>query len=70
MLLKINGESQSIDARSLTIADLLRQQKIATPEMVSVQRNGEFVERDSYATTALAENDEIDFLYFMGGGAA
>ncbi len=69
MLLKINGDTQHFDKQGVTIDDLLRQEKIQAPEMVSVQRNGEFVERGEYATTVLSENDEIDFLYFMGGGA-
>jgi sulfur carrier protein len=69
MFLKINGESHSIEEQGLTIADLLFRQKIQAPEMVSVQRNGDFVERSEYTTTLLADDDEIDFLYFMGGGA-
>jgi sulfur carrier protein len=31
--------------------------------------NGEFVERANYGNASLKENDEVDFLYFMGGGA-
>jgi sulfur carrier protein len=36
--------------------------------MVSVQLNGEFVSRDDYESVSLKEDDEVDFLYFMGGG--
>jgi sulfur carrier protein len=68
MFVKVNGETQAIEKETLTIAELLVRNKVQAPEMVSVQRNGEFVERHEYPTTALAENDEIDFLYFMGGG--
>jgi sulfur carrier protein len=41
---------------------------VEQPDMVSVQLNGEFVDRPSYASTQLKERDEVDFLYFMGGG--
>ncbi len=68
MKIKVNGTAQEIEA-GLSIADLLVRNKIEQPEMVSVQLNGEFVQRDQYAATMLKENDEIDFLYFMGGGA-
>jgi sulfur carrier protein len=36
--------------------------------MVSVQLNGEFVDRQQFAATMFKEGDEVDFLYFMGGG--
>ena len=34
-----------------------------------VQVNEEFVDREEFATLQLNEGDEVDFLYFMGGGA-
>ena len=36
--------------------------------MVSVQINGEFVDRGDFNSTLVNDNDEVDFLYFMGGG--
>jgi len=42
--------------------------KVEQPDMVSVQLNGEFVPRDRFAATVFQDGDEIDFLYFMGGG--
>ena len=42
--------------------------KVQSPDMVSVQLNGDFVERAKYAAIILRDGDEIDFLYFMGGG--
>ncbi len=69
MILKVNGESQEIDSPRPTIAELLSRNRVQSPEMVSVQRNGEFVERADYDSVVLESNDEVDFLYFMGGGA-
>ncbi len=68
MKIKVNGAAQEIEA-GLSIADLLVRNKVEQPEMVSVQLNGEFVQRDRYGATVLKEDDEVDFLYFMGGGA-
>ncbi len=38
------------------------------PDMVSVQVNEEFAEREDWETIQLKEGDKVDFLYFMGGG--
>ncbi|HWQ91788.1 hypothetical protein SDC9_171727 [bioreactor metagenome] len=69
MNLKVNGESQAVDRASLTVADLLALNDVEHPETVSVQLNGSFVDSKQYASTALQNNDEIDFLYFLGGGS-
>ncbi len=65
----VNGDSQSLKQNELTISSLLQIQSVEMPDMVSVQLNGEFIERDSYDSTKIKEKDEVDFLYFMGGGA-
>ena len=39
------------------------------PQYVTVTVNDEFVDRAAFDTTALKEADEVEFLYFMGGGA-
>lgn len=69
MKLKVNGETETLTQTAVTVTALLEIKKVDRPEMVSVQLNGEFVERADYPTTSLKENDEVDFLYFMGGGA-
>jgi sulfur carrier protein len=68
MKIKVNGAVQEIEA-GVSIANLLIRNKVEQPEMVSVQLNGEFVQRDHYGVTTLKKDDEVDFLYFMGGGA-
>lgn len=54
----------------LTLGELIKINKVFQPEMVTVQVNEEFVERDVWDQTQLKEGDRVDFLYFMGGGAA
>jgi len=67
MKLLINGEKKEVNATNIT--ELLKVENVANPDMVSVQLNGEFVRKENFENTTLNENDEVDFLYFMGGGA-
>ena len=68
MKLTINGDSKEIKD-GIVLSELLTIEDVEQPDMVSVQLNDEFLTKDTYATTALKEGDEINFLYFMGGGA-
>lgn len=68
MKIKLNGKEQIIDKGSLSITELLKIAKVETPEMVSVQRNGKFVPKEEFGQTYVQDSDEIDFMYFMGGG--
>ncbi len=52
----------------LTVAQLIIDEKVETPEYVTVTVNDEFLESDQFGTTELNEGDNIEFLYFMGGG--
>ena len=53
----------------LNVSELIQQQNVQQPEMVSVQVNEEFAEREDWESIQLKEGDKVDFLYFMGGGA-
>lgn len=68
MKIMINGEQMEMGS-PLTVAELLQQREIESPEMVSVELNEEILARDGFATTLLQENDAVEFLYFMGGGS-
>lgn len=67
MVIKVNGENLNLE-KSLNIAELLMAVKVDQPEYVTVQLNGEFVERDDFPKIFLKDSDEVEFLYFMGGG--
>jgi sulfur carrier protein len=69
MQISINGEKRQIDSAVLTVSALLEMEKVESPEMVAVQVNGQIVDRQRYQDTKIAVGDEVDFLYFMGGGA-
>jgi len=66
MRIKVNGKEEEI--KDGTILDLLRTKEIQ-PSMVSVELNSKILDREEYATARIQEGDEIEFLYFMGGGA-
>lgn len=63
----INGEARDV-ATPITVSELIKVEGVEQPEMVSVQVNGDFLLREEYDGKSLSEGDEIDFLYFMGGG--
>ena len=64
----VNGKAENINNTGISIADILRSNNVTKPEMVSVQLNEKFVDQDQFANVIVKENDEIDFIYFMGGG--
>ena len=64
----VNGKTQEAELPILLI-DLIKNNNVEQPEMVSIQVNGEFVDRTNFDTTQINANDEVDFLYFMGGGS-
>ena len=68
MKVTVAGEKKEIE-QGTTIAKLIVDEKVENPEYVTVTVNDEFVESDDFETTQGKENDTIEFLYFMGGGA-
>ena len=64
----VNGEPQEVTL-PLNLSELIKANNVFQPEMVTVQVNEEFAERDTWDGLALKEGDKVDFLYFMGGGS-
>ncbi len=64
----VNDEKQEVTL-PFTLAELIKINKVFQPEMVTIQVNEDFVEREDYEKIQLKEGDRVDFLYFMGGGA-
>ena len=65
MQVKINGKSEEVLGG--TVLDLLKMKKIE-PHMVAVELNDRMLERDHLASTHLNEGDQIEFLFYLGGG--
>jgi len=68
MKIKVNGKEQDLPNDSPNLLQILKLNNVIKPELVSVQLNEEFVEPEKFSNLILKENDEVDFLYFMGGG--
>ena len=66
--IQVNGVDQEAET-PIALIDLIKINKVEQPEMVSVQVNGEFVIREDFSSKQINEGDEVDFLYFMGGGS-
>ena len=52
----------------LTVAQLVIDEKVETPEYVTVTINDDFVDHGQFEETVLKDGDNVEFLYFMGGG--
>ncbi len=66
MQLSINGKVENLDVS--TVMDVLKAKDI-DPQLVAIEVNTEMIDQENLATTSLKENDKLEFLFFMGGGA-
>lgn len=68
MFITVAGEKKEVkDGLSLT--ELIELEKVEMPDYVTVSINDEFVETEAKAGTILKDGDNVEFLYFMGGGS-
>ena len=67
MELMVNGKMFEAN-QNISVIELLGAKNVESPDMVSVELNGAILGRDKFELTKLSENDEVEFLYFMGGG--
>ncbi len=67
MIVTIAGQKKEVED-GLTIEKLIEQEQVETPQYVTVSVNEEFISREVFESYELKEGDEVEFLYFMGGG--
>lgn len=67
MKIEVNGTEVEV-TDNLTVRQLLAEQRVRMPDMVSVELNGEILERGQFETKVVGAGDKVEFLYFMGGG--
>jgi sulfur carrier protein len=67
MVITVAGEKKEVK-EGLTVAQLIIDENVETPDYVTVSINDEFVDSENFENTVLKEDDNIEFLYFMGGG--
>ena len=63
----VNGKETAV-SDAITVTELLVEQNVKMPEMVSVEYNGQILKRVEFDNTKLNDGDKVEFLYFMGGG--
>ena len=67
MIITVAGHKKKFND-GITVAQLIALEKVETPQYVTVSLNDELVENGNFETTALKDGDNVEFLYFMGGG--
>ena len=67
MTITVAGNKKDV-AEGLTVAQLVIDENVETPQYVTVTINDEFVESGAFESTVLKDGDVVEFLYFMGGG--
>ncbi len=69
MQLTVNGRPAVIEGKeSLNITELLDELKVKDALYVTVELNGDVLDRPLFDSTAIKDGDSLEFLYFMGGG--
>ena len=67
MRIMLNGDPYTVEP-PMTISGLLAQLDIDS-RRVAVERNFLIIKRDQYATTSIADGDQIEIVNFVGGGS-
>ncbi len=67
MYITVAGNKKEVKDR-LTLSELMELENVEMPDYVTVSVNDGFVETDKRADTVLKNGDNVEFLYFMGGG--
>ncbi|MBR1592489.1 MAG: sulfur carrier protein ThiS [Ruminococcus sp.] len=67
MIITVAGVKKEVND-GLTVAQLIVDENVETPEYVTVTVNDEFIENGGFKETVLHDGDNVEFLYFMGGG--
>lgn len=68
MQITVSGTKKEVKD-GLKLTELFVQENVETPEYVTVSINDEFIDGDKKEITVLKEGDNVEFLYFMGGGS-
>lgn len=68
MKITVNGKEQQFANPEISLMELLKQNNVRQPDMVTVQLNENFVNREDFEKTIIMDGEEVDFLFFMGGG--
>lgn len=67
MTITVAGKKKEYET-GLTVKQLIEAEDVENPLYVTVTINDDFVKSDEFETKVIHDGDEIEFLYFMGGG--
>ncbi|MBR6159812.1 MAG: sulfur carrier protein ThiS [Lachnospiraceae bacterium] len=67
MKITVSGEKREV-ADGISVLALIELEQVETPQYVTVSVNEEFIDNGDFDTHILKDGDEVEFLYFMGGG--
>lgn len=67
MNILLNGEPKEF-AHALTVAGLIAELGLQ-PERLAVEVNGKIIRRAAWPSTTLADDDKVEVVHFVGGGA-
>ena len=68
MKIKLGGQPRELP-EGTSVAALLAHEQVENPQFVTVSVNETFVRPENFDTHLLQDGDEVEFLFFMGGGA-
>ncbi|MHB1605173.1 MAG: sulfur carrier protein ThiS [Leptospirales bacterium] len=66
MKIQVNGASEEV-REGATLFDYIKGRGL-DPALVSVEHNGRIIEKEEWPNVVLRADDEIEVLFFMGGG--
>ena len=70
MNLTVNGKAASIaEENPVSVVQLLELLQVAQREYVTVELNGNILDRGDFEGATVKDGDTVEFLYFMGGGS-
>lgn len=67
MKLTVAGELKEYE-EGLTVEQLIEKENVESPLYVTVTINDDFVKTEERKSRKLRDGDQVEFLYFMGGG--
>ena len=67
MTITVAGVKKEV-SDGLTVSQLIIDEKVETPQYVTVTINDDFVKSGQFEETVLKDGDNVEFLYFMRGG--
>ena len=68
MTIQLNGKENAL-SEVVTVEKLLLENQVRNLDMISVQLNGKTLDRNEFQTTSISDGDQVEVLYFMGGGS-